>query len=169
MSEKQNALEKVAEATFYLKLMDQLELKKQPLTDNFDYQTEYSYLLSGLLNACYSACEFLKQNKSFKDTVKTFVYDHSFFYSSGPNGGLRTVSTHFRPVRPSILGYIPPPGNKVIFRFREKQESIDPHNVVLDFGSSSSFYLDDTSPQNSLNDKCAEHITCLRKLIEEIQ
>lgn len=169
MLEKQNALEKVAEATFYLKLMDQLELKKQPLTDNFDYQTEYTYLLSGLLNACYSACEFLGQNKLFRDKVKKFVYDQSFFYSSGPNGGLRTVSTHFRPVRPAKLGYIPPPNDNVILRFREKQESVDPHNVVLDFGSSSSFYLDETSPQNSLNDKCAEHIICLRKFIEEIQ
>lgn len=169
MSEKQNALEKVAEANFYLKLMDQLELKKQPLTDNFDYQTEYSYLLSGFLNACYSACEFLKQNKSFKDKVKKFVYDHSFFYGSGPNGGLRTVSTHFRPVKPAKLGYISPPSDNVIVRFREKKESIDPHNVVLNFGSNSLFYLDETSAQNSINDKYAEHIICLRKFIEEIQ
>jgi len=169
MQEKHNALEKVAEATFYLKLMDQLELKKKPLTDDFDFQTEYTYLLSGFLNACYSACEFLKQNKSYKEPVKKFVYENSFFYSSGPNGGLRTVSTHFRPVKPSVLGYIPPPANNVILRFREKQESIDPHNIVLDFDSGSSFYLDDTAPQNPLNDKCAEHLTCLKKLIEEIK
>lgn len=168
MIEKKNALEKITEATFYLKLMDQLELKKQPLTDDFDFETEYSYLLSGILNACYSACEFLKQNKLHKDTVKAFVHKHSFFYSSGPNGGLRTISTHFRPVKPSILGYVPPPGNNVILRFREERQPIDAHNLTLNFGSSSSFYLNDNSPQNSLNDLCAQHINELKKLIEQL-
>ena len=167
MSEKQNALDKISEATFYIKLMDHLELSKIPLTDSFDFQTEYSYLLSGILNACYSACEFLKQNKLYKDVVKDFVYKNQFFYGSGPNGGLRTVSTHFRPVKPTTFGYLPPPANNVILRFREKSQPIDSHNIVLDF-TNSSFYLSNDKPQNSLNDQCAMHINELRNLIKQL-
>ena len=166
MEPEENALIKVDEARFYLELMDQLEMRRQPLTAERDTSAEFSYLLSGLLNACYSCTEHLKQRKANRDRVASFRKDHSQFYGSGPRGGWRTQSVHFRSVKPESEGYHPPPGNNVVLRFRERAEPAMRGNAVnLEFGHGS-FYFTEEGPQNSICDLCAVHIYQLEELIK---
>lgn len=161
-----NAKEKFDEALFYLKLMDRIETERSSLTEGRQPVTEFSYLLSAFLNSCYSCTEHLRQNKSNHDEVKKFRDSHRDFYSSGPNGGLRTQAVHFRPVTPGHDGYIPPPGDEVIIRFREelspKPPSSDAVNISLGPGN---FYLSNDKPQNSICNICAVHASEIRALI----
>lgn len=161
-----NAREKLDEALFYLKLMDRIEIGRSSLTDGRQPATEFSYLFSAFLNACYSCTEHLRQNKSNLDELKKFRVSHRDFYSSGPNGGLRTQTVHFRPVTPGHDGYIPPPGDNVIIRFREEQPYSPPSGeaVNLSFGPGS-FYLSSDKPQNSICDICAVHVSEIQALI----
>ncbi|WP_138679165.1 hypothetical protein [Candidatus Accumulibacter phosphatis] len=161
-----NANQKLDEASFYLNLMDRIEMERSSLTKNREASIEFSYLLSAFLNACYSCAEHLKQNKSNVDIVKQFRNTHSNFYASGPNGGWRTQAVHFRPVKPEHDGYIPPPGNNVIFRFRESKLYIPPKgdSVKFQFGPGS-FYFSSEQAQNSICDVCATHLHDLKNLI----
>ena len=68
----QNAKEKFDEASFYLDLMDAVEIKRNALTKNRSAEQEFSYLLSAFLNACYSITEHLKSNASLVSKIKEF-------------------------------------------------------------------------------------------------
>lgn len=161
-----NAKQKLDEAYFYLQLMDRIEMDRHSLTPDRDPKTEFSYLLSAFLNACYSSTEHLKQETANVEIVKQFRTRHSEFYGSGPNGGWRTRAVHFRSVEPSHDGYIPPPGNNVILRFRDTRPA-EPQNgssTTLTFGPGN-FYFSDQGPQNSICDLCAVHLGQLRELV----
>ena len=161
-----NARQKLDEAYFYLQLMDKIEMYRHSLTENREPKTEFSYLLSAFLNACYSSTEHLKQEKANVEVVKQFRTRHSEFYGSGSNGGWRTRAVHFRNVEPAHEGYIPPPGNNVILRFRDKKPA-EPQNgssITLTFGPGN-FYFSDQGPQNSICDLCAVHLGQLRELV----
>lgn len=161
-----NAEQKLDEANFYLNLMDRIELERSSLTKGREASLEYSYLLSAFLNACYSCTEHLKQNKSNVDIVKQFRQRHSDFYASGPTGGWRTQAVHFRPVTPAHDGYIPPPGNNAILRFRKSQPYIPPKgdSANLQFGPGR-FYFSCNGAQNSICDVCSVQLHDLKNLI----
>lgn len=162
-----NARQKLDEAKFYLQLMDRVEMARHPLTESRDPKTEFFYLLSAFLNACYSCTEHLKQQKTNVDVVKQFRTKHSDFYASGPNGGWRTRAVLFRNVQPGHDGYIPPPGNNVILRFRDVGPA-KPQNggaITLAYGPGN-YYFSDDGPQNSICDLCAVHLGQLRELID---
>ena len=162
---EENASTKIDEAKFYLELMDQIEGRRQPLTNERELSVEFSYLLSAFLNACYSCTEHLKLRNSNRDRVVTFRRAHSEFYASGPNGGWRTKTVHFRNVGPTSDGYHPPPGNNVILRFREKAEPEAPGEPAnLSFGPGY-FYFSESGQQNSICDLCAVHIPKLQELV----
>lgn len=161
-----NAKQKLDEAYFYLQLMDRIEMGRHSLTANRDPKTEFSYLLSAFLNACYSSTEHLKQEKANVEVVKQFRIKCSEFYGSGPNGGWRTRTVHFRNVEPAHDGYVPPPGNNVIIRFRDTSPA-EPQNggsIALKFRHGN-YYFSDQGPQNSICDLCAVHLGQLRELI----
>lgn len=162
-----NALVKLDEAAFYLALMDKLELERASFTDTRKPEIEFSYLLSALLNACYSCTEHLIRNRVNHDLIKRFRDSHPNFYKSGSDGGWRTQAVHFRPVNPQHDGYIPPPGNNVILRFREKAKPHKPGEPIkLSFGAGS-YYFTDTGPQNSICNLCSQHLSYIQKLIRD--
>lgn len=165
MEPEENASTKVDEARFYLELMDQIEVRRQPLTSERNPSTEFSYLLSALLNACYSCTEHLKQRKCNRKRVATFKKEHSEFYAAGPNGGWRTQAVHFKSVAPASDGYHPPPGDNVILRFRDKMEpGASGKSANLSFGPGS-FYFSTAGQQNSICDLCAVHVHQLQELV----
>lgn len=168
----QNAKEKFDEASFYLDLMDTVEIKRSALTKNRSAEQEFSYLLSAFLNACYSVTEHLKSNALLVSKIKEFRSLHPVFYSSSHDGGLRNQSTHLKPVKPAHDGYIPPPGSNVILRFRSQGEPYIPpapgEPINLNF-SSGSFYLSTQSQQNSICDLCAVHLGEIKKFIEQCE
>lgn len=166
-----NARQKLDEACFYLKLMDKIEIGRRPLTEGRATEQEFSYLLSAFLNACYSCGEHLKQNSESISNVKKFRKSHPEVYESGPDGGWRTIAVHYKPVNPAHEGYFPPPGNNVIFRFRETEPYTPPKTgelINVNF-SPGSFYFSTNSVQNSICDLCAEHIEELNKLIRSCE
>lgn len=162
-----HAKQKLDEACFYLRLMDKLEIGRNPLTEGRRAEQEFSYLLSSFLNACYSCGEHLKQNTDSISKVKKFRKEHPEFYESGSDGGWRTIAVHYKPVSPAHDGYFPPPGNNVILRFRETKPYIPPKagEPIIFSPGPGSFYFSNDSAQNSICDLCAVHIEKLNKLI----
>ncbi|MGE6568129.1 hypothetical protein ACQKE9_06175 [Shewanella vesiculosa] len=168
----QNAKEKFDEANFYLDLMDIVEDKRNALTRNRSVVQEFSYLLSAFLNACYSITEHLKSNASLVSKIKEFRSLHPLFYSSSHDGGLRNKATHLKPVKPALDGYISPPGNNLIFRFRRQSEPYiapAPGEPISISFSSGSFYFSTESQQNSICDICAVHLGEINKFIEQCE
>jgi hypothetical protein len=113
-------------------------------------------------------CRDNKQNEPYKETVKSFKKQHPDFYASGSEGGWRTQAVHFRPVEPEHDGYIPPPGNNVIMRFRGTKPYVPPPGNAVDFsfGSAGSFYFSADGAQNSICNLCAVHLSELKGFVD---
>ena len=166
-----NARKKLDEAFFYLKLMDKIENGRNPITEGREVEQEFSFLLSAFLNACYSCGEHLKQDIDSILKVKAFRRDYPEFYESGPDGGWRTIAVHYKPVSPAYDGYFPPPGDNIIFRFRENEPYIPVkagEPIILNFGPGN-FYFSNDSAQNSICDLGALHVEKLNKLIDSCE
>lgn len=160
------AREKLGEVDFFLRLMDRAELTRQPLIEGNDVIKEFTFHLSALLNACYSVVKYLvKSDSRASELASRFKQVHAKYYAYGK--GLRTIAVHFKPVKPAHHGYIPPPGNKVILRFRELQTEQQGNNINVDFAATGRYYFyGDETPQNSICDLCAVHIAALRRLVD---
>ncbi len=160
-----NARTKLDEAKFYLDLMDKIELDRTPFTQDRTPDVEFSYLLSAFLGACYSSIEHLSRQKENEKATVDFKKNNPAFYKSGSEGGWRTQAVHFRPISPQHDGYIPPPGNNVTMRFREKaQSTTSGRNISLSFGPGR-FYFTAIGPQDSICNVCARHLTQVDQLI----
>lgn len=163
------AREKLGEADFFLRLMDRAELTRQPLIVGNDVTKEFTFHLSALLNACYSvACHLKESDPRAVKLAKKFLLDHAQYYAHGK--GLRTIAVHFEPVKPGHHGYIPPPGNSVIPRFRELQTEQQGNNINVDSAATGRYYFDDDgTPQNAIVDLFAVQIAALRRLVDDCE
>ena len=155
----QNAKKKFEEAKYFLELMDKLEVEQAPLTEGRDVILEFTHLLSAFLNACYSCAEQLRREPKHEQSVLDFRKQHVGFYASGPTGGLRTRTVHYEQVKPEHQGYISPPGDNVIIRFRSEKPYSPPsgNEIKIQFGPGN-FYFSDSGPQNTICDLCAVHL-----------
>jgi hypothetical protein len=163
-----NAMQKFDEAVFYLNLMDRIECERSSLTKDREAATEFSYLLSAFLNACYSCTEHLIRDKSNEDIIREFKkHQHPDFYASGSTGGWRTKAVHYKPVIPEHYGYIRPPCNNAIIRFKERRPYTSPKgdSVNFQFESLGKFYFSNSGAQNSICDICFAHLNDLKELI----
>ena len=159
------AREKLGEADFFLRLMDRAEINPKPLIDGNDVIKEFTFYLSALLNACYSVAAYLKvSDPRAEELAKKFLRDHAQYYAHGK--GLRTIAVHFKPVKPGHHGYIPPPGDSVILRFRELQTEQQGNNIGFDFSATGRYYFSNGNPQNSICDLCAVHMAALSRLVD---
>lgn len=166
----ENAEEKLDEARFFLDLMDRLEIKRVSYTKNRLVEVEFSFLLSAFLNACYSCGEQLRRDARYKETILEFRRRYPEFYQHGQDGGWRTKSVHFYPVKPKHDGYIPPPLDNIILRQRGDEPYVppDPGSVNFDFSTREGhFYFSNEPYQNSICDLCAIHLHRLRELVDQ--
>lgn len=163
------AREKLGEADFFLRLMDRAELTQQPFIEGNDQAEEFTFFLSALLNACYSIPSYLRESDlRAKKLADKFLLEHAEYYARGT--GRRSIAVHLRPVKPAHHGYVSPPSDKVIVRFRQRQTEHQGSGVGLDFAATSRYYYYyDGTPQNAIGDLCAVHMVALRRLIEECE
>ena len=127
---------KLAEARFFLELLDALEKRKRPLTHDSTSALEVSYLLSAVLNSLYSALEQAKPIAGV-GAIKAYKAAHSALLGGK---GLRNITIHERHVGVDHSGYIPPPGNAVNFDFRKtprlvQEEQAASKGVILNMGA----------------------------------
>jgi hypothetical protein len=162
-----NARQKLDEAGFYLQLMDRIETERRSLTEGREPKTEFSYLLSAFLNACYSCTEYLSRQKASAEAAERFQKEHATLYGRGPNGGWRTRAVHYRHVEPQRDGYIPPPGENIILKARGTRpaEPQTGKSITLTAGPGR-FYFSEDGPQNSICELCAVHLDQLRQLVD---
>jgi hypothetical protein len=100
-----NVPAKLREARFFLRLLTRIEETATPLVGNIhEIRDEFSFVLSGFLNACYAATEFLEPVAG-KD-VEAFKKLHALVYGKG----LRNLTVHERHISPSLSRYISPGG-----------------------------------------------------------
>lgn len=162
-----NAEHKLTEAAFFLAWMDTVESGRQVVSSIADAKIGYGYYLSAFLNACYSVIEQLKQSRvqEHRQAAHDFKKAHPGFYGRGT--GLRSRATHIHPVNPQHEGYLPPPGDVLLFRFHGKDFYRPPAGDALDFDSSQAgrYYFDACSPQNTIGDICSIHLGELRELV----
>ncbi|HEY1090796.1 MAG TPA: hypothetical protein VGE47_06885, partial [Burkholderiaceae bacterium] len=72
--------------------------ESQSFPDRFTLEEQIAFMLSAFVNACYSVVEHVRREGRLHDLAKKFCSKHPMFYGSGPKGGIRTVTTHFRPM-----------------------------------------------------------------------
>jgi len=94
---------KLEEAQFFLELLDALEKRKRPITNDATASQEASYLLSAILNALYSA---LEQSKPILgvDMVKSYKAARPSLFGGQ---GFRNITIHERHIEVDHSGYIP--------------------------------------------------------------
>ncbi|CCF96930.1 hypothetical protein B7R78_0009680 [Ralstonia solanacearum] len=152
-----SAVIKLDEAKFFLELLDALETRKRPLTNQQNAAREVSYLLSAFLNAVYSALEQAKPTigedaiKEYKDTHRTLL----------GGKGIRNMTIHEEHVDVSHSGYVPPPGNAVNFDFRQtprliQEEQERTSSVNLRFGPS--HYIEYEGKLVHVTDLCSKQL-----------
>lgn len=163
----QDVRTKLNEASLFLNLMRHTEATRTPLLAGYGVDAQFSYLLSAYLSACYSVTAFMKEDGEHKQAVEHFRKQHPDFYASHRDGGWRTQSIHFTPVIPKHDGYIPPPENQVNFYFGRKPYATPKGDAVnFDFSESDVYYFTKDSPQNSICEICATHLSDLRGFVE---
>lgn len=163
---RKNVQSKLQEARFFLELMDGLEANRQPILSGHEIDSQFAYLLSAFLGACYSVVAYLLEDSNHKAAAKNFRRSHPEFYDSGAEGGWRTRAVHFSPVTPQHDGYIPPPGNSVNFRSRGTGYA-PPRGNSVDFAPQpGAYYFTTTTPQNSICDQCASHLSALTAFVD---
>lgn len=93
---------KLAEALFFMELLDALDLRQRPLTLEGTPAAEVSYLFGAVLNALYAALEHAKPIVGV-DAVKAYKKNHPLLGGDG----LRNTTIHERHIAPDRAGYIP--------------------------------------------------------------
>jgi hypothetical protein len=96
-----NVSAKLREARFFLRLLMSIEKTRTPLVGNIhELRDEFGFVLSGFLNSCYAATEFLKPVAGKE--VEAFKKLHALVYGKG----LRNLTVHERHISPSLSRYV---------------------------------------------------------------
>jgi len=163
---RDDALAKLEEARFFLKLMRRIENSQVPLLDGYTTKQEYVYHLSAFVGACYSVTEYLWHGlKALRPLVDDFRDNkHKDVYGDGPAGGLRTQTVHFHPVVPQREGYEPPQGDQVNFELREYRPS-DGNQV--NFELKNEYYLTEDASEKPITRLCENHLAELNALVKQ--
>lgn len=158
------AAAKMAEAKFFLELLDVLAGRRVSLTSAASSGDEASFLLSAVLNSLYSALEQAKPLIGV-DAVMAYKSEHSLIFKG--NGGLRNVTVHERHVGADYVGYVPVPGNAVNFNFRptpklveEAETARPPGSVAVVMGPD--FYVKIDGVLIEIGDFCHKQYHALR-------
>lgn len=187
-----HAFEKLEEADFFLDLLEIVTTANEPLPtqtlilalttdeirktkeikDRFSVELQVSYLLSAFANACYSAVEFVRRDKVLVESAKRFCTEHPLFYASGPDGGIRTINTHFRVVKASERIVVPPkspcPFDDEEFDDLILECATPAPNVAIPASSwRTNYYLSDASPQDPISLICSAHHMDLTRFLNE--
>lgn len=163
-----NAPAKLREAEFFLRLLETLETKGDPLVQDFSVIDEVTFTLSAVLNAFYSVTEHLKlrendsdsaserkHKRERKEAVIAFKKRHPIIFDS--NIGLRNLTVHERHIVPSPERYVPPIGNRVDFVFSEP--ATQSTNLVF----RAEYYVEIGGEQLHIISLCRDHYAALLK------
>ena len=153
-----DASAKLREAKFFLELLKTLENKGAPLTVNIPICDEIAFILSGALNALYSATEHLKSNAGVV-AIKEFKLRYPLIFD-GKNG-LRSLTVHERHISPSPVNYVPPKGNAVRLVFSE------PATQSASLVFRSQYYVEVDSDQLHIVSFVQDHYTALSELASQ--
>ena len=155
---------KLAEASFFLELLDTLEIRKRPLTHGSTPALEVSYLVSAILNSLYSALEQAKPIASV-EAVKAYKDAHSALFGGQ---GIRNTTIHEKHVGIDHAGYIPPSGSAVNFDFRTtprlvQEERVTSNGVVLRMGAN--HYIEYEGKLTNVTELCFQQFSELRAFL----
>jgi hypothetical protein len=104
-----SSAKKLAEAQFFLELLDALDQRHRPLTHTGDAAKEASYLYSAILNSFYSMVAIMRDEEGI-DT-KAFVDAHPEIYARAKNGGERAKTVHIQHTDTAYSGPLYTKGN----------------------------------------------------------
>lgn len=156
---------KLGEARFFLELLDALDKRKRPLTNDSSAAQEASYLLSAFLNSLYSALEHAKSSSVAVEAIQEYKRSRPDVLGGK---GIRNLTVHEKQVEPSHAGYIPPHGNAVNFDFRPtprlvQEERATAKGVVFNMGPS--YYFECGGREVSVTELCSNELYELRKFL----
>lgn len=166
-----NARKKADEASFFLSLMDRVEVSRESISREYECSKEFTFFLSAYLNACYSSGEYLKRNDILVKRVKEFRNLYPDFYKSGPDGAYRTTAVHYKPVEPSYDGHCPQPIGKVVLRFRPSDKNLKENRVspiTMNFPKGYFYFTNDVR-QVPIWDICKIHLEKLVAFIDSCE
>jgi len=155
---------KLAEAGFFLELLDALEIRKRPLTHRSTSAMGVSYLLGAVLNSLYSALEQAKPVAGV-EAVKTYKTSHSAILGGQ---GIRNITIHEKHVGIDYSGYIPPPANAVNFDLRKTPRIVEEgressKGVVFHLGAT--HYIEHEGKLTDVTELCFQQFYELRAFL----
>lgn len=155
---------KLAEAGFFLELLDVLENRKRSLTHGSAVAMEVSYLLGAVLNSLYSALEQAKPSIGVAE-VQAYKTAHTTLLGGK---GIRNITIHERHVVIDHSGYIPPPGHAVSFDLREtprlvQEERAASNGVALHMGVT--HYIEYEGELTGVTELCFKQFYELREFL----
>lgn len=162
-----SAATKLGEAQFFLELLDALDRRKRPLTNESSAAQEVSYLLSAFLNSLYSALEHAKASSDV-EAIKAYKKSRPDIFE---HEGMRNVTVHEQQVEASHAGYIPPPGNAVNFDFRPIPRLVQEERARADgvnFNLGPNYYFECGGRLVSVTDLCSTELYELRKFLDAL-
>jgi len=161
-----SARKKVEEAEFFLRLMRRVERTGYSLDGSIDALSEYTFLLSGWLNACYSVTAHLEERGAREKAIaRAFRTHHARYYKHAT--GLRHVATHIDSVAPGHHGYFPPRGFNVNLKLDQPQNVVRGFAVPVALGKDARYYYQHDTKAAAIGDLCDLHHRELRGLIDE--
>ncbi len=162
-----NVAMKLAEARFFLELLDALESRNLSLTNNASCQEESSYLLSAILNAFYSALEQAKPIAGV-EAIKEYKLAHPIIFNS--KEGLRNITVHERHIGSDHEGYIPPAGNSISFDFRPKPKlttETESNPLKINISAGVNHYVEVGGILIDITELCFKQYYFLRRFLQE--
>ena len=102
---------KLAEAAFFIELLEATQERSESLTLGADLQTEAWYLFSAILNSFYSVLDQWRMSDRLNNeaSYKAFVDQHPEIYSHSHSGGWRSTTVHVSHIH-SAFGLFPAEG-----------------------------------------------------------
>lgn len=164
LGDKVSSAAKLAEASFFLELLDALENRKRPLTSSATPAMEVSYLLSAILNSLYSALEQAKPIAGV-EAVKAYKAAHSALLGGQ---GIRNITIHEKHVGVDHSGYIPTPGNALNLDFRKaprlvQEERATSKGIALRLGAN--HYIEHEGKLTDVTELCFRQFYALRAFL----
>ena len=108
---------KLDEASFFLTLLEALELRDESMTHEHSKEAEASFLFSAVLGSFYAALDQWHRNRRDHKVYQAFKKRHPEIHGSAEQGGWRNLTVHLAHVAISETRQVPTLGMDAHVRF----------------------------------------------------
>ena len=113
--------EKLAEAAFFLDLLEALQLRDESMTHGRTQEAEAAYLFSAILGAFYAALDQWRHQVGSNRAYQAFKKQHPEIHGSSVQGGWRNTTVHLTHVPIAETQQVPTLGVDAHMKFQRSK------------------------------------------------